>query len=288
VRWLGAAGALSIASVAHGQPPADIQTRCLEAHEQAQVDRLDGKLRAAVARLRVCADVVCPAVIREDCVRWTEAVSHDLPTVIFAAQSEDGDESEVRVLANGEVVAPALDGKPVALDPGAYRLRFEHPAAAPVEVPVVLRAGEHDRVIAVTFVLRPGPEPIAPAPAAPMGPPSPPPDLGAPRPVIWPMTLLGSLAVVGTTSAIVFGVSARRDHDDAERSCAPVCDDETVDAIRRRAVVADVSTMVAVGSAATASILLVVGHARRRDRRTAWGVAVAPDGAQVSVRGALR
>lgn len=287
-RWLGALGVISIAGVSHAQDPADAQTRCLEAHEQAQVDRLDGKLRAAAAGLRLCADVVCPAVIRDDCVRWTEAVSSELPTVIFAAQSEDGDESEVRVLANGELVAPQLDGKPVALDPGAYRLRFEHPAAAPIEVPVVLRAGEHDRVVTVTFVLRPEPEPVAAPPAAPTETPPPPPDFGAPRPATWPTYLLGSLAVVGTTSAIVFGVSARKDRDDAARSCAPVCDDDTVDAIRRRAVVADVSTVVAVGSAATAALLFVVGPTHRRDRRTAWGVAVAPDGGYVSVQGELR
>ena len=286
MRWLGAAGVLAIASVSRAQTPEDAQARCLEAHEQAQVHRLEGHLRAAAAELRVCADVVCRAVIRDDCVRWAEEVTGELPTVIFAARSEDGDESEVRVLANGELVTPALDGKPIALDPGVYRLRFEHPSAAPIEVPVVLRAGDHDRVVAVTFDLYP--DPVPPAAELELPPPPPPPEPPPSHRPDWPVYLLGSLAVVGATSAIVFGVSARRDREDAATSCAPVCDDDTVDAIRRKAVVADVSTGVALGSLGAAVVLLAVRPAPRHAAGSAWGVAVAPDGGRVIWRGEFR
>ncbi|HOU94941.1 MAG TPA: hypothetical protein PLU22_28015, partial [Polyangiaceae bacterium] len=119
-------------------------------------------------------------------------------------------------------------------------------------------------------------------------PPPPPPEPPTSHRPDWPVYLLGSLAVVGATSAIVFGVSARRDREDAATSCAPVCDDDTVDAIRRKAVVADVSTGVALGSLGAAVVLLAVRQAPRHAARSAWGVAVAPDGGRAIWRGEFR
>ncbi len=137
---------------------------CIRAVEHAQVARLDGKLREAREGFVTCARAVCPEAIRQDCTRWVTDVDASLPSVVFEAVWADGhDATGMRVVVDGKPLADAEPGRAVVLDPGEHTFRFEVAGATPVETRNVIREGEKNRSVRVTFT------PVAPAGPPPMG-----------------------------------------------------------------------------------------------------------------------
>jgi hypothetical protein len=138
---------------------------CIRAVEHAQVARIDGKLREAREGFVTCARAVCPEAIRQDCTRWVTDVDASLPSVVFQAVWVDGrDATGMRVVVDGKPLADTEPGRAIVLDPGEHTFRFEVAGAAPVETRNVIREGEKNRVVRVTFT------PLAPPPApAPTG-----------------------------------------------------------------------------------------------------------------------
>jgi hypothetical protein len=248
----------------------------LEAHEQSQLLRIDAKLVEARQMLRRCADESCPGVIRADCLKWLDEVGQSIPTVVVVAQSERGDETDVRVSLNGYAWLERLDGRPVELNPGAYTLRFERPGTPTVEVPVVVRQGEKNRLVTVNL----GPKPV-PAPPTPpsLAPPPPAPLLAESlpyRPTPIAVYVLGGVSVVAIGAAIWAGLAARADRNRAERECAPLCTDETVSDIRRKALFSDIASATALASAGTALVLYLIRPAQSRPPGHSTSVGLAP------------
>ena len=200
---------------------------CLARHRQAQVDRREGRLLAAGKELRSCLTPVCSPVLRDACASLLADVERDTPSVVLAADSEQGDLVNVSVYDADERIAIALDGVPLNLDPGQHRIEFRARGLKPVARTVVLRAGDRNRRIAVRL------EPIdgltvlhdAPAPLA-----------NERR--VWEIALVGSGAALGIAGVWV-GLSARADYEDAKSSCAPLCSNERRSAISQKGMVAD-------------------------------------------------
>lgn len=143
---------------------------CIRAVEHAQVARLDGKLREAREGFVTCARAVCPEAIRQDCTRWVTDVDASLPSVVFEAVWADGhDATGMRVLVDGKPLADTEPGRAVVLDPGEHTFRFEVAGATPVETRNVVREGEKNRSVRVTFTPL---APAAPLPTADSAPPS--------------------------------------------------------------------------------------------------------------------
>src|ERR1700722_231833 len=143
--------------------------QCIEAHEQAQVLRQAGHLRAARQKLLVCTRSVCPTVVQQECGGWLQQVDVALPTVVLSVHDQRGsDVTAVRISVDGELLVERLDGRPVAIDPGPHTLRFEVAGEPPLERPWGLREGEKDRAIVVGL-----PSPSPPAIAVPSAPPPP-------------------------------------------------------------------------------------------------------------------
>jgi len=136
---------------------------CIRAVEHAQVARIDGKLREAREGFVTCARAVCPEAIRQDCTRWVTDVDASLPSVVFEAVWVDGhDATGMRVLLDGKPLADTEPGRAVVIDPGEHTFRFEVAGAAPVEARNVVREGEKNRVVRVTFAPLAPPPPPAP------------------------------------------------------------------------------------------------------------------------------
>lgn len=154
-RWLRCSRASAVAlicSTLAGPIHAGDKEDCAAAYDQTQTAREKGKLVEARQKARACSASVCAAFIVKDCVQWLSEIEASLPTVVFAAHDASGaDTLEVRVSVDGRVMAETLDGKAVALDPGPHKLRFETPGAGPIEQDVLIRQGEKDRPIAVSF-----------------------------------------------------------------------------------------------------------------------------------------
>src|SRR4051794_8092328 len=85
---------------------ADDKTACLPAYEAGQKLRLDGRLNEARAQLIACAQSTCPLQVKTDCTQWLGEIEATLPSVVFAATDDHGnDVVDVRVWMDGVVLA---------------------------------------------------------------------------------------------------------------------------------------------------------------------------------------
>jgi hypothetical protein len=167
--WLGWGTLPARASAA--PEPEDVLERCASAAERGQAARVSGKLRRARDEFKVCSAPACPAVVLRDCARWLAELDAELPHLVLRARDvRDRDVIGVRVYANGELVTRALDGRPIALDPGRYLLRYEVQSGAVAEQDVVLHLGDQQRMVSLRFdraLERDGSAAPLPAPAKP-------------------------------------------------------------------------------------------------------------------------
>lgn len=204
---------------------------CAKASEEAQEMRSAGRLRSSRGRLRVCIRDVCPGVIRADCATWLAEVEAAMPTVVIDARDAAGhDVVDVEVTVDGEPFAGSLDGKALAIDPGAHTFRYERRGAEVVEQDILIREGQKDRLLDVTLK----------SPAA-NGPPV-------------AAFALAAVAVASTVGYAYFGISAQQGADNLRRTCAPKCAESSVDDLRGQAVAANVLFGVAVVAVAGAAV----------------------------------
>jgi hypothetical protein len=150
------------AAVAHAT---DAKT-CIDESERAQHARAAGKLREAREHLLRCGDESCPAIVRRDCAKWQSEVTELLPGVVLGAKDPKGaDLFDVNVTLDGEPLVTHLDGKAVAVDPGAHTFTFTVSGQPPVAERVLVKEGEKARALNVTFAA--APRAGEPAPSAP-------------------------------------------------------------------------------------------------------------------------
>jgi hypothetical protein len=194
---------------------------CIAASEQSLALRRQGRLHDTLQQLAICADAACPAEVKAECSQRVAAADAAMPTLILAAKDGAGNDlSVVTVWMDGAPLASALDGRPLAIDPGEHSFRFEAPGQPPVEKKLVLREGEKDRRESVVLGLPPPPPVAAPLPVA-----APP-----PAPSQWSsrktLALVGGgLGVVGVALGAVFGAYASsaqsREKGDCSASACP-------------------------------------------------------------------
>jgi hypothetical protein len=267
------ASMLVSAALAPGIARGDDRQACVDASMRGQTLRDGGHLVSARRELVACAAVRCPDVVREHCARWLDDVERRTPTVVFrAADSARRDVTDARVLVDGEVVAPVLDGRAIALDPGAHLVRFERAAPPitrppggrepPVQTRVVLAEGEHARAISVVF---PAPDPGGPR-AAPG------------RSFALPITL-GAIGATGAIGFAVLGLMARGRLSELRATCAPHCAQSDLDVVTREANLADVFLVAGALAVGGAIWALLTGHAHDAREAPRARAAVGPGGA---------
>lgn len=206
---------------------------CIHAAESAQPLRASGRLLAARAELIKCAAESCPNTVRQDCVAWLTEIRSEIPSIVVQARDGRGaDMVGVSVAVDGVVVKTVLDGLPIAVDPGARRVRFESPGRTPIEQTVVLRQGERERLVSVT-ILKPGEvveRPSAPAVAE------------STRRIPTISWVLGgtALALAGTGAAL--WVVGRSDRTDLQGTCGTTssCAHDDIVSSRTKLIAGDV------------------------------------------------
>ncbi|WP_437493872.1 hypothetical protein WME75_21395 [Sorangium sp. So ce1014] len=246
---------------------------CAAAYERAQGLRRDGKLLAAREALIACSQPTCPAAAVADCGPWLAEVEKSLPTVVIAATDAHGRERlDVRVLVDGRLLAAALDGKALPVDPGPHTFRYQPAWGPAVEERVLIREGEKNRALTLPLGAPSAGAPASPPPpAAPAAPPTaspatpptaspaapptaspaaPPPAKPAIPGLVWASGAVGAagLAVFAVAGALSLSAEA-----DLRATCAPRCAADEVRAIRVQHAVADIGLgvgVVALGAAA--------------------------------------
>jgi hypothetical protein len=236
--------------------PAD---RCIEASERGQTNRASGRLRAARKDLLACQDPECPALIRQDCVKWTAEIAAAIPTVIFRVRDLEGhDVMDATVRAGDEVVVARIDGRPHDLDPGAYEFEIAAKGFVTAHERVVVEEGARGRVVEVHLTRASG-SATSDTPAASGGPSS---DTisRSPTTLTWAGTaVLGGLglAAIGTFAVIALGADADFRH--SRDTCGSRCPQDQVDDIHTRYQIADVALAAGVVFVAGSVLLYALG-----------------------------
>jgi hypothetical protein len=255
---------------------ADPVPECINAFEKAQVERTGGRLTRARNLLAVCSRQCCPAEIRQDCREWLFELEPRIPTIVLRARIGDGpDVADVRVYVDDELLVDRLDGRPVRVDPGARRLRWELAGHEPVETEVIVREGEKARFVSATFAPLSPPE--TGSPDVPRGQQT---QTGIPAGT-W---VAGGIGLVGIASFAVFGLSAEARERELEDSCKPNCTPDEVRPAERQALLANVSLGVGIAGLAVATWLLVTAEPQPGAAQTGLGLQLGPGGAGAVVR----
>jgi hypothetical protein len=238
--------ASALVGIADRGVAADEKLVCVTAADAAQQHRAAGKLLEARAQLAICSRDICPGLVRADCTRWRAEVEGSIPTIVFRAQDSKGqDLTDVKVWLDGAPITDKIDGLPIEIDPGQHQLSGEHLGSRKLQKEIVIRTGDRNRTISLSFedVETLPPEVRIPPPPAP----------ARPSPAAWVFSGVGVAAAgVGT----YFLVSAIRDRDALRRDpCAQTktCPQSAVDAGQRKADFATVGYGAAIVSAGIAT-----------------------------------
>lgn len=230
----------------HAETPATdaVSTEmCIESHTQSQLLRRDEKLIESRSVLVSCSSAACPSALRRDCARWLEEVEKQIPSVGFRASMAGEEEVDVQVIVDGELVLERLEGKALELNPGAYRVRFVPPQPfEPIEQELVMSQGEQFRVVTVEFE-RPVDDvpPVAETRTV------------TERPTPTATYVFAGIGAAAAISGAAWGLSTWAVTGELEASCAPECPGKTVDIVRQRALIADISWGVSAASFITAA-----------------------------------
>jgi hypothetical protein len=252
---------------------ADERKACVEAFDRAQQLRDQRKLGGAHEQLLSCSRDVCPKVVAKECLAALAEVEKDQPTVTFRARDATGKElADVKVLLDGETLVASLDGRAVAVDPGAHKVRYVHEGAADVEDDVVVRVGEKNRVLDVVF----RPPADATPPVVPTS--APPTTTREPSKFHVPVIAWVSLGVgaVGFGAMAVLAATAAGDAQSLRKTCAPSCSAGAVDDVRTRVTLANVGMVVGFVGVGGAILSVVLANTAFRDRGETRSAQVRP------------
>lgn len=215
-------GLVGLASLGFSRVAPAADAACFDSYEKAQRLRKDGKLVDAQAQAVICAADGCPAMLRKDCKQWVAEIGKAIPTVTFRPTDEHGQDVVAAVVyVDDRKVADSIDGRPVPLDPGTHRFRFES-GDRKAEVTMELAAGESSRAVTATL--------------EPLPPPAPPPSASMLHRIPRISLVLGGVAGVGLVSFVSFAVAGR-----VQQGCSPVCQPGQISAMRAEYAIADVS-----------------------------------------------
>ncbi len=231
-------------------------SECLAASEASLKAANEHQLRAERRSLLVCAAPSCPSAVRKECMSRVERVSAAIPSIVFEAKDENGNDlSEVKVTMNGEVLAERLDGTAISIDPGSHTFVFETEGQTSVSKDLVVGEGVKERHEVVQFGVVATAEQAATPPdssaqASSSG------GLGTQKVVA---IVAAGVGAAGLITGGVFGVLALNKKQNAEQICPAECSgQEGVEAWSDAQTHGNVSTIAfAVGGAALAGGIIL-------------------------------
>jgi hypothetical protein len=261
---IGLFAALAFATSGRQAIADDPTHACVAAADEGQRLRDAGKLGAGREALLGCAAESCPTIVRESCARWIGEIDARLPTIVLSARDERGaDLPAVRVSIDGRLAAPVLDGRSLAIDPGPHEIVFEARGRRTARQLVIAREGEKVRAISAVLV-------ADEAVAAPKT-----------RPSLVPVVIFGGVTAAALGSFAVLGASGESEREHLEATCAGAhtCSPGATSAARGKLIAADVSLVVALGSATVTGVLLAryLGSAPKPAGAVGWSWKIAPN-----------
>lgn len=235
---------------------------CLADHVAAQERKLDGRLLEARARLRSCAQSICPGQVAQECQQLLSEVEPRIPSIVPIVRDGEGrDVVEGTLTIDGEVIPEANWGRPREVDPGAHELTMTRDQHVVARIKIVVIESEKSRRVEIRV------EGVPQAP--PTG------QTNGLRIAGIVGASVGGAALIGGS---IFGALARVDYGALASSCAPHCTEDVVSGVRQKALVADVlfGSGIALGIAGTLVAILPGKSVSNAQPRSAWVPVVLP------------
>ncbi|MDB4934896.1 MAG: uncharacterized protein JWP87_1868 [Labilithrix sp.] len=277
--------------------------QCAAAYKTAQEREEAGRLLAARALAVSCAKVSCGMTLMEQCAAMHAQIESDLPSFLPVVTDAAGaPRADVEVRVDGELVASRLEGRPLAIDPGAHDVTFttnggsshDQKFALVTTVKVNIDARDRGRQIAITLptsrenvtAQAATPTEIGEKPAVVDVPP--PADGAKQGRSVFPY-VLGGAGIVALGAGALLTLWGR---DDNRRlaQCSPNCSQGSIDHIQTMYIAADVSLGVGVVALGLATVLLATRSSEAKPpARAAYVVDVkpAPNGAFTTLSGSF-
>ena len=225
-----------VATVAHAEPTSTEEHRALMI--SAQVLKKEGRLVRARELLDACSRAACPEGegecedIRAFCNARATDVQNETPKILVTVKDDRGLAVNVaHVDVDGTDVAM---GAPTPLDPGTHTAHASFAGRTAETTFVAERAKVSDVVVTLDLVEH---VPHRPVP-----------------PLAW---ILGATTLVSTGVALGTGIYTLRSYA-ALDACRPFCDPSPSSTLQATAIVADVATIVAIGSAIATTVALLL------------------------------
>ncbi|HMY20228.1 MAG TPA: hypothetical protein PKA58_28065 [Polyangium sp.] len=210
------------------QPKSETKAACVTAYKEGQVHRKNGEQLSARDDFKVCAQNVCPVVLRKDCGPWLQKVEESIPSIVVNPSSATGKPlSDSRILVDGKAVEPKSPDGTIEMDPGAHVVRVEATGHNAVDRSIKLRTGEKKTILEIK---------LAPTKAVPK--------TGS-RPIPGSFFAFSAVSLVGFGAFAGFGLHGNALRQDLE-SCKPACSPDRVDPVKRDYILADVGLGVGV------------------------------------------
>ena len=228
---------------------------CIQASDDGQALRLDGKLLEARDKFLVCADRTCPSVVSSACSEWLTGLDAQIPSILPTARDGAGHDVVGATLAIDGGASKALDGRPVSLDPGTHALRVRAPDGRESSQSVVLREGEQRRAIELVL-------------GAPLTTTTP----SSARPVPWAAIGVTAVAAVAWGTFAGFAIAGHLQYRDLASTCGTTCTQDAVRPVDTKFWVADVSLGVAIVATVVATVLYIVAPKAKPTTALAGGV----------------
>lgn len=260
--------AFALAMIAAARPAsADERAQCVAASEKAQQLKNAGKLSEAREQLVICGRAECPKLVQQDCTQWMSDLLGVLPSVVPGAKDRRGrDIVDVKVTVDGKVVTETLDGKPILVDPGVHNFHFETKGAPAIDEKIVVRQGEKNRIVTVTFALGEDPDAAKKPGRIDVGRDSDRRDHdtgGSSLPIA--AFVVGGLGLAALGTALYINLDANADARKLRDECAPKCNPSDVDDVEQRRIIAGV-TAAAGGALLIAGVVLFFVHGSGESR----------------------
>jgi len=248
--FLGVAG-VALALTSAGSARADVRA-CIDQHSEGQLLRDQSDFKAARSRFVGCADPACPDAIRAECANLLTELERALPTVVLAARdTQERDVPGVRVELDGQALEDGLNGRAIAMNPGAHSLRFIAPDGRTKLIEIVALEWVKGRPVEAIFET-----PVSAAPALVAQPPRQPGQnpVSAAAPSSSRRTLayvLGGVGIAALAGGGYFAWSGHSRKGELSETCAPACTEEQVDSVRSQYLIGDILLGVGIASLGT-------------------------------------